>query len=109
MLFLLNVIMLILGMICDMGPAILIATPVLLPVAQSVGINPIHFGIIMMLNLGIGLTTPPVGAALYVGSAVSGLGVGKTAKALMPFYLMMVVTLLALAFIPGLTRIFGAW
>ena len=68
---LLNVILLILGMIMDMAPIILIATPILLPIATSIGIDPIQFGIIMVLNCGIGLLTPPVGAVLFIGSAVS--------------------------------------
>ena len=88
---------------------LLIVTPILVPILTALDYNLVQFGIVMILNLGIGLLTPPVGAALYVGSAVSGLGVGKTAKALMPFYLIMVGTLLALAFVPGLTRILGAW
>ena len=102
-LFLLNVILLLLGMICDMGPAILIATPVLLPVAQSVGIDPIHFGIIMMLNLGIGLTTPPVGAALFAVCSVGKAGLGKVVRATLPMYLVMIVVLVIVNLFPEIT------
>jgi len=108
-LLLLNLIILFLGCIMSISSILLIVTPIVVPILNALDYNLVQFGIVMILNLGIGLLTPPVGAALYVGSAVSGLGVSKTAKALMPFYAMMVATLFALAFIPGLTRIFGAW
>lgn len=102
-LLLLNVVLLILGMICDMGPIILIATPVLLPVATAIGIDPIHFGIIMMLNLGIGLTTPPVGAALFVASSVGKLRMEKVVISTLPMYAVMLVVLLLVNFIPAIT------
>lgn len=108
-LLLINLIILFLGCIMSISSILLIVTPILVPILVALDYNLVQFGIVMILNLGIGLLTPPVGAALYVGSAVSGLGVGKTAKALMPFYLIMVGTLIALAFVPGLTQIFGAW
>ncbi|NBH73946.1 TRAP transporter large permease [Clostridiaceae bacterium] len=108
-LVLINAIVLFLGCVMSISSILLIVTPILVPILTALDYNLVQFGIVMILNLGIGLLTPPVGAALYVGSAVSGLGVGKTAKALMPFYLIMVGTLLALAFVPGLTRILGAW
>lgn len=106
---LLNLVVLFLGCIMSISSILLIVTPIFVPILNSIGFNLVQWGVVMILNLGVGLLTPPVGAALYVGSAVSGLGVGKTAKALLPFYLMMVITLLMLAFIPGLTRVFGAW
>lgn len=98
---LLNVILLILGMIMDMAPIILIATPILLPIATSIGIDPIQFGIIMVLNCGIGLLTPPVGAVLFIGSAVSKQPMEKIVKATLPFFLMMIVTLLIVTFVPA--------
>lgn len=98
---LLNVILLILGMIMDMAPIILIATPILLPIATSIGIDPIQFGIMMILNCGIGLLTPPVGAVLFIGSAVSKQPMEKIVKATMPFFLMMIVTLLVITFVPA--------
>ena len=100
---LLNLILLILGMIMDMAPIILIATPILLPVAMSVGINPIQFGIMVVLNCGIGLLTPPVGAVLFIGSAVAKRPMEKVVRATMPFYLCMLVALLLITFIPQIS------
>lgn len=102
-LLLINLILLILGMIMDMAPLILIATPILLPVAQSVGMHPIQFGIVLMLNLGIGLITPPVGSVLFVGCSIGKISMEKIAKTMAPFYIMMIVTLLFLTFIPQIT------
>jgi len=97
---LLDIIILILGCIMDMSPIILIATPILLPIAQSIGISPIAFGILMVLNCGIGLLTPPVGAVLFIGSAVAGEKMEKVVKATLPFYLCMIAVLLLLTFCP---------
>ena len=82
---------------------ILILTPILVPILGALDISLVQFGVVFILNLGIGLLTPPVGAALYVGSAVSGMSVGRTTKALLPFYLLLVVTLLVLTFVPQIT------
>ena len=100
---LLNLILLVLGMIMDMAPIILIATPILLPVATSIGISPIQFGIIVVLNCGIGLLTPPVGAVLFIGSAVAKRPMEKIVRATLPFYLCMLITLLLLTFIPQIS------
>ena len=100
---LLNVILLVLGCIMDMAPIILIATPILLPVAVSIGLNPIQFGIMMILNCGIGLLTPPVGAVLFIGSAVAHLPMEKVVKATLPFYLCMIISLLLITFIPQIS------
>ena len=100
---LLNVILLVLGMIMDMAPIILIATPILLPIATQIGMDPIQFGIMMVLNCGIGLLTPPVGAVLFIGSAVAKVPMEKVVKAMLPFYLCMVVALLLITFIPEIT------
>ncbi len=100
---LLNLILLVLGMIMDMAPIILIATPILLPVATSIGISPIQFGIMVVLNCGIGLLTPPVGAVLFIGSAVAKRPMEKVVKATLPFYLCMLITLLLLTFIPQIS------
>ena len=99
---LINLILLVLGCIMDMSPIILIATPILLPIATSIGISPIQFGIIMVLNCGIGLLTPPVGAVLFIGSAVGHCKMEKVVKATLPFYLCMIVTLLLVTFIPAI-------
>lgn len=100
---LINLILLILGMIMDMAPIILIATPILLPVATSIGIHPIQFGVMMILNTGIGLLTPPVGAVLFVGSAISKVKIERLFKATLPFYILMIITLLLITFIPSIS------
>ena len=109
---LLNLIWLILGCIMDMAPIILIATPILLPIANSIGIGPIQFGIMVILNCGIGLLTPPVGGVLFIGSAVAKLPMEKVVKATLPFYLCMIITLLLITFIPvislGLPMLLGS-
>lgn len=100
---LLNLILLVLGCIMDMAPIILIATPILLPIATSIGINPVQFGIMMVLNCGIGLLTPPVGSVLFIGSAVGKVKMERVVKATLPFYLCMIIVLLLLTFIPEIS------
>ena len=100
---LLNLILLVLGCIMDMSPIILIATPILLPIAPSIGIDPIQFGIMVILNCGIGLLTPPVGAVLFIGSAVAKIPMEKVVKATLPFYLCMIITLLLVTFVPAIS------
>jgi tripartite ATP-independent transporter DctM subunit len=100
---LLNIILLVLGCIMDMAPIILIATPILLPIATSIGIDPVQFGIMIVLNCGIGLLTPPVGAVLFIGSAVSKVPMERVVKATMPFYICMIITLILITFVPGIS------
>ncbi len=100
---LLNVILLFLGCIMDMAPIILIATPILLPIATSIGIDPVQFGIMIVLNCGIGLLTPPVGAVLFIGSAVGKVKMEKVVKATLPFYACMIVVLMMITFIPQIS------
>ena len=100
---LIDLIILVLGCIMDMAPIILIATPILLPIATSIGIDPIQFGIIMVLNCGIGLLTPPVGSVLFIGSAVAKRPMGAVVKATLPFYLCMIIALLLITFIPDIS------
>ena len=100
---LLNVILLVLGCIMDMAPIILIATPILLPIATAIGLDPIQFGIMVILNCGIGLLTPPVGAVLFIGSAVAKEPMEKVVKATLPFYLCMIITLLLVTFVPQIS------
>jgi tripartite ATP-independent transporter DctM subunit len=100
---LINLILLILGMIMDMAPIILIATPILLPIATSIGIDPVQFGIIIVLNCGIGLLTPPVGSVLFIGSAIAHMPMEKVVKAQIPFYIMMIIALLLITFIPAIS------
>ncbi|WP_088225932.1 TRAP transporter large permease [Desulfosporosinus sp. FKB] len=102
-LLLLNVILLVLGMIMDMAPLILIATPILLPVATQYGMDPIQFGVMLMLNLGIGLLTPPVGSAIFVGCTIGELSLEKAFKAMLPFLSVMIVMLLLLTYVPAVS------
>lgn len=102
---LLNLILLVLGCIMDMAPIILIATPILLPIATSIGLDPIQFGIMVILNCGIGLLTPPVGAVLFIGSAVGKTPMEKVVKATLPFYVCMIVTLLLVTFVPQISML----
>ncbi len=98
----LNVLMLLLGTIMDMSAIILVATPILLPIALQCGMDPVHFGVVMILNLGIGLITPPVGGTLFVGSAVGGVPIEKLIKTLVPFLGVMVIVLLLITYFPQL-------
>lgn len=102
---LINLILLLLGCIMDMAPIILIATPILFPLAQSIGIGAVQFGVMMILNCGIGLLTPPVGTCLFIGSAVSGVKIEKIVKATLPFYAAMLIVLMLISFIPQITLI----
>ncbi len=104
LLLMINLLLLILGCIMDMAPLILITTPILYPVVvKTLGMSPIQFGIILMLNLGIGLTTPPVGSALFVGCAIGKISIEQVTKALIPFWITMVVVLMLVTFIPEIT------
>lgn len=98
-----NVMLLMLGTIMDMAPLILILTPILLPVVVSVGVDPVHFGMIMLVNLGIGLITPPVGAVLFVGAAIGKVTIEATVKALLPFYLALFLVLMMVTYIPAIS------
>jgi len=99
------IILLFLGTILDVAPIILITTPILLPIATSIGMDPIHYGIVMMICMAIGLVTPPVGGALFVGSAIGKIPVERVIKSLLPFYLCMIVILLLVAFVPQITMV----
>lgn len=100
---LINLILLLLGMIMDMAPIILITTPILLPIAVQCGVDPIQYGIILVLNCGIGLLTPPVGSVLFIGSAIAKEPMEKVVKAQLPFYIPMIITLLLITFIPAIS------
>ncbi|MGL1893014.1 MAG: TRAP transporter large permease [Spirochaetaceae bacterium] len=104
LLLLINVMLLLLGTIMDMAPLILITTPILYPVVvTALGMSPIQFGIMLILNLGIGLCTPPVGSALFVGCAIGKIPIEKAAKAMLPLYSMMIVVLLLITFVPAIS------
>lgn len=100
---LINVLLLVLGCLMDMSPLILILTPILLPVVKLLGVDPVHFGMMMMVNLGIGLITPPVGTVLFVGSAISRLKIGVVTRAMMPFFVALFIVLLMVTYIPWLS------
>ncbi|MBB4120888.1 TRAP transporter large permease [Martelella radicis] len=100
---LINVALLILGTFMDMSPLIVITTPIFLPVATAFGVDPVQFGVIMILNLGIGLCTPPVGSVLFVGCAVGKIPVTQAIRTIWPFYFAAVFTLLLVTYIPALT------
>lgn len=102
-LLLINVVLLILGTFMDMSPLIVITTPIFLPVAQAFGIDPVHFGVILILNLGIGLCTPPVGAVLFVGCAVGKVPIWSVMRSIWPFYGAAFGTLMAVSYIPALS------
>jgi tripartite ATP-independent transporter DctM subunit len=102
-LLLINVMLLLLGCLMDMAPLILILTPILLPVVKSLGVDPVHFGMIMMVNLGIGLITPPVGTLLFVGSAISKLKLGVITRAMVPFFGALFIVLMMVTYIPALS------
>jgi len=102
-LFLINILLLVLGCLVDMAPSILIATPILLPVMANFGVDPVHFGMIMMLNLGIGLCHPPVGATLFVGCAVGKVTIEQVMRRIWPFYGVMFAVLMLVTYIPELS------
>jgi len=102
-LLLLNVLMLVLGTFMDMGPTIIITTPIFLPIATAYGIDPVHFGVIMILNYGIGLNTPPVGGVQFVACAVGKISVWEAMRSIWPFYGAGIIVLLLVTYIPGLS------
>jgi tripartite ATP-independent transporter DctM subunit len=102
-LLIINFILLIVGTFMDMTPAILIFTPIFLPVAINLGIDPIHFGIIMVLNLCIGLCTPPVGSVLFVGCGIAKTSLTEMIKPLLPLYVAMIIALLLVTYFPFLS------
>ena len=99
---LINLIMLAFGTMMDMSCIILTLTPILLPIATQIGMDPVHFGVMMIVNLGIGLITPPVGSTLFIGSAVSHVPIERLAKTLLPFFAVMLVVLALVAYFPPL-------
>lgn len=101
-LLLVNIVLLIVGMFMDVGPAILIFTPIFLPVVRSIGVDPVHFGLFAIMNLCVGSITPPVGTGLYVGASVGGVKAEQMMKPLVPFYLAILVVLLLITYFPGL-------
>src|SRR5258706_3783365 len=102
-LLLINLLLLFLGTLMDLAPLLLICTPILLPVVQTFGVDPVHFGMIMMVNLGIGLVTPPVGTTLFVGCAVGKVTIEQVMRGIWPFYGAMLVTLALVTYVPAIS------
>jgi tripartite ATP-independent transporter DctM subunit len=103
LLLLINVLLLVLGTFMDLAPMLLICTPVFLPIVQHFGIDPVHFGIIMILNLGIGLLTPPVGPTLVVGCAIGKVSMEAVSRSILPFYVPLLIVLLLVTYVPALS------
>jgi tripartite ATP-independent transporter DctM subunit len=97
------VMLLILGTFMDLAPLIIICTPIFLPVAKAIGINPVHFGVILILKGGLGLITPPIGSVLFVGAAIGKISIGEVLRTIWPFYLAVLAVLLVVAFVPELS------
>ena len=102
-LLMVNILLLALGTFMDLAPMLLICTPIFLPIIKTFGIDPVHFGMIMILNLGIGLITPPVGSTLFVGCAVGKVTMEQVVKELWPFYTAMCIALLMVTYIPAIS------
>lgn len=102
-LLMINLILLVVGTFMDMTPAVLIFTPIFLPIVSAMGVDPIHFGIIMVLNLSVGLCTPPVGSVLFIGCSVAGLSIDKVVKPLVPMFIAMIIVLLLVTYFPQIS------
>lgn len=102
-LLLINIILLVLGTFMDMAPLIIICTPIFLPVAKAFGVDPVQFGVILLLNCGIGLITPPVGSVLFVGSGIARIPMTAALKTIWPFWLACTAVLMLVTFVPGLS------
>jgi tripartite ATP-independent transporter DctM subunit len=102
-LLIINLILLLVGIFMDITPAVLIFTPIFLPVVTKLGIDPVHFGVIMILNLCIGLCTPPVGSVLFVGVGIAKTSIEKVVRPLLPLFVAMIVALFLITYIPELT------
>ncbi|MFR7761296.1 MAG: TRAP transporter large permease, partial [Peptoniphilus grossensis] len=104
-LLVMNIVLLFVGMIMDTTPAILILTPILLPIAVSYGVNPIHFGVILVVNLAIGFVTPPLGINLFVASSLTGVKVERIVKKATPFIVAFLIALILITFIPQISLV----
>lgn len=108
-LLMINLMLIVLGMIMDMAALILICTPIFLPVVVSLGMDPIQFGMVLMMNLGLGLCTPPVGACLFVGCAIGKVRMEKTVKTIWPFYMAILAALMLTTFVPEVSLTLPNW
>jgi tripartite ATP-independent transporter DctM subunit len=111
-LLIINVVLLVLGTAMDMAPLILICTPIFLPVVKALGMDPVQFGMVLMVNLGLGLLTPPVGSVLFVGCAIGRITMEETMKSALPFYLALLASLALVTYVPAISlwlpRLFGS-
>lgn len=98
-----NLIMLVAGMFIDLPAAVLLLTPIFVPLAQMAGMDPVQLGVMMVVNLAIGLYTPPVGTTLFITSSIAGVKIGQTVRAMLPFYLVAVIVLALMSYVPALT------
>ena len=103
LLLLINVLLLVLGTFMDLAPMLLICTPIFLPIVMKFGVDPVHFGIIMILNLGIGLLTPPVGPTLVVGCAIGKVSMEAVSRSILVFYIPMLIVLLLVTYVPAIS------
>ena len=103
LLLLINILLLVLGTFMDLAPMLLICTPIFLPIVKMFGVDPVHFGIIMILNLGIGLLTPPVGPTLVVGCAIGKVSMEAVSRSIMIFYVPMLIVLVLVTYVPALS------
>ena len=103
LLIVINIFLLLVGMVMDTTPAILILSPILLPIVTAVGMNPIHFGVVMVVNLAIGFVTPPIGVNLFVASSLTDVPVMEIAKKAMPMIIMFLAALLLITYIPAIS------
>jgi tripartite ATP-independent transporter DctM subunit len=108
-LLLINLLLLMVGTFMDMTPAVLIFTPIFLPVVTGLGMDPVHFGVLMVTNLCIGLCTPPVGTCLFVGCSVGGTTIARVARPMVPIFLAMLVALLVITYVPALSLALPHW
>lgn len=104
-LFIMNITLLIVGTFMDLTPAVLIFTPIFLPIATELGLHPVHFGIVLVFNLCIGIMTPPVGSVLFVGCSVANVSIEKVIRPLLPFFAVLIIVLFAITYIPALSLI----
>src|SRR5699024_9446008 len=102
-LLVINIILLLVGTVMDIGPAILIFTPIFLPIATEIGMDPIHFGAFFILNLSIGTITPPVGTGLFVGASIANVKIEQVIRPLLPFYFAIIVVLVLVTYVPSIS------
>ncbi len=105
-LLMINLLLLFVGTWLDLSPAVIIFAPILLPVVTALGIDPVHFGIIMIMNLAIGLFTPPVGVCLFVSCGIAGISISESIKAFIPFFAAMILVLILVTYVPGIVTFF---